>query len=88
MFTFLYATALQVGGEEGGMMAATWSPGLPSSRLHYSPGMEHQVKLVAPRNKLRIVTVLQPPFMMYDKEEDEFSGYCWDLLEGVAEILK
>ena len=87
LFTFLYTTALQVGGEEGGVMAATWSPGLPSSRLHYRPGMEHQVKLVAPRNKLRIVTVLQPPFMMYDANSG-YSGYCYDLLVAVAEILK
>ena len=67
---------------------ATWTPGFPASHLVYSRGKEQEVQLVTPRDKIRIVTVLQPPFMMYDKEEDEFSGYCWDLLEGVAEILK
>ena len=67
---------------------ATWTPGFPASHLVYSRGKEQEVQLVTPREKLRIVTVLQPPFMMYDKEEDKFSGYCWDLLKEVAEILK
>ena len=67
---------------------ATWVPGIPDSHLVYDRSMEQEVQLVTPRDKIRIVTVLQPPFMMYDKEEDEFSGYCWDLLEGVAEFLK
>ena len=67
---------------------ATWTPGFPASHLVYSRGKEQEVQLVTPREKLRIITVLQPPFMMHDKEEDKFSGYCWDLLKEVAEILK
>ena len=82
---------LQGNGHEPGCSnetVATWTPGIPESHLVYSRGKEQEVQLVTPRDKIRIVTVLQPPFMMYDKEEDKFSGYCWDLLKEVAEILK
>ena len=66
---------------------ATWTPGFPASHLVYSRGKEQEVQLVTPREKLRIVTVLQPPFMMHD-EDSGYSGYCYDLLLAVAETLK
>ena len=66
---------------------ATWVPGIPDSHLVYDRSMEQEVQLVTPREKLRIVTVLQPPFMMHD-EDSGYSGYCYDLLVAVAEILK
>ena len=68
-------------------IVATWTPGIPDSHLIYSRGKEQEVQLVTPREKLRIVTVLQPPFMMYDANSG-YSGYCYDLLVAVAEILK
>ena len=76
---------LEVTQVSTGEAAATWTPGFPS-RLLFSPGMEHQVQLVAPSTKLRIVTVVQPPFMMHDGSA--FSGYTYDLLKAVAEINK
>lgn len=35
----------------------------------------------------RVVTVETPPFIMYNKEKDEWSGYCIDLIEEIRKIL-
>lgn len=36
----------------------------------------------------RVVTVITPPFVMYDPETDIWSGYCIDLLKEIQHILK
>nr|QHN69175.1 ionotropic receptor 6 [Sirex noctilio] len=36
----------------------------------------------------RVVTVQQAPFIIYDPQTNEWSGYCIDLLEEIRDILK
>ncbi|XP_043269225.1 ionotropic receptor 25a-like [Venturia canescens] len=37
-------------------------------------------------SKYRVVTVVKPPFVMYDAVKKEWSGYCIDLLEYISKM--
>ncbi|XP_012287489.1 ionotropic receptor 25a [Orussus abietinus] len=64
---------------------ATWAAGIdsPLQILDSSLLMNHTAV-----TSYRVVTVIQPPFISYDPEKEEWSGYCIDLLEEIRAILK
>ncbi|KAF7998303.1 hypothetical protein HCN44_009701 [Aphidius gifuensis] len=64
----------------------TWEAGIDSP-LKLSGINNEKVSNHTAVTSFRIVTVETPPFIMYNKEKDEWSGYCIDLIEEIRKIL-
>ncbi|XP_063992990.1 ionotropic receptor 25a [Diachasmimorpha longicaudata] len=63
-----------------------WPAGIDSP-LQISPSKTEIVQNHTAVKSFRVVTVITPPFVMYDPETDEWSGYCIDLLDNIRNIL-
>nr|ALG36131.1 ionotropic receptor 1 [Sclerodermus sp. MQW-2015] len=61
----------------------TWSAGIDSAlQITKDEVMNHTAV-----TSYRVVTVIHPPFVMYDAEKNKWSGYCIDLLEEIREYI-
>jgi len=64
----------------------TWSAGIPG-KIMFKPGMEDEIVKFRAKTVYRVVTVIQPPFMMWNDTTKKYEGYCADLIEELTEIM-
>ncbi|XP_011312741.1 glutamate receptor ionotropic, kainate 2 [Fopius arisanus] len=65
----------------------TWPAGI-NSHLKLSTSQTEAVLNHTAVKSFRVVTVITPPFVMYDPATDTWSGYCIELLQHIQKILK
>jgi len=64
----------------------TWTSGLPGS-ISFMSGMENKMLQWKAKNVYQVVTVIQPPFTIWNTTTKKYEGYCIDLIEELRNIM-
>jgi len=63
-----------------------WSAGVPGN-MAWKNGGEEKINQFRAKNVYRVVSVLQPPFLLFNETTKKYEGYCADLVEELKKIL-
>ena len=58
----------------------TWTSGIPGT-MKFKPGMEEQIIKFRAKTVYRVVTVVQPPFMLWNETTRKYDRHSMELVD-------